>query len=69
MDGPDGKVGHAEVKIGDSILMLADEFPDMGARMGTFEDPLGHKWNVATHVEDVSPEDMEARAAEAMQNM
>jgi PhnB protein len=40
-----------------------------GDRMGTFEDPFGHKWNVATHVEDVSPEDMQKRAAEAMQSM
>ncbi len=111
MGGPDGKVGHAELKIGASVIMLADEFPDMGARgpksvggtpmsivvyladvdavfakalsqgaieldpitdkfygdrMGTFEDPFGHKWNVATHIEDVSPEEMEKRAAKAM---
>jgi PhnB protein len=31
MDGPDGKVGHAELQIGDSVIMLADEFPDMQA--------------------------------------
>ncbi len=112
MDGPDGKVGHAEMKIGGSIIMLADEFPDMGAkgpksiggspvslvvyfkdadatfakslqagatevepvevkfygdRMGAFDDPFGHRWHVATHVEDVSPEAMEKRAAAAMQ--
>jgi PhnB protein len=111
MDGPDGKVGHAELELGDSMIMLADVFPDMGQstpkdlggtpvtvmvyvedadatvakalaagatevsavqdqfygdRSGLFEDPWGHRWNVATHVEDVPPEEMEARAAKAM---
>ncbi len=111
MDGPDGKVGHAELAIGDSVVMLADEFPGMGApspqtvggspvtlmvyvedvdstfetaleagateitpvedrfygdRSGQFEDPFGHRWNVASHVEDVPPEEMKKRAAEAM---
>jgi PhnB protein len=111
MGGPDGKVGHAELGIGDSMVMLADAFPGMGAptpsslggspvtlmvyvadvdtvfaravkagakeiapvqdqfygdRSGQFEDPWGHRWNVASHVEDVSAEDMEKRAAEAM---
>ena len=111
MPGPPGKIGHAELNIGESVLMLADEFPDMGAkgpksvggtpvsimvyvedvdtvfakaikggateerpvenqfygdRMGAFEDPFGHKWSVASHVEDVSPEEMEKRSAEAM---
>ena len=108
MNGPDGKVAHAELQIGDSVLMVADEFPDMGYlgpkkvggspvvisvyvddvdatfakalelgakatrepedqfygdRSGQFEDPWGHKWSVATHVEDVSPEEMEKRMA------
>jgi PhnB protein len=111
MDGPDGKVGHAELGIGDSVVMLADVFPDMGGpsptalggspvtlmvyvenvddvfakamaagskeiapvqdqfygdRSGQFEDPFGHRWNVASHVEDVTAEDMERRAAEVM---
>ena len=111
MAGPDGKIGHAELGIGESVIMLADSFPEMGAptpsmlggspvtlmvyvpdvdavfnraikagakeiapvqnqfygdRSGQFEDPFGHRWNVASHVEDVSPEDMEKRAAEAM---
>jgi PhnB protein len=108
MPDPSGKIGHAEIKIGDSPIMLADEFPDMGYRgpqalggspvsillyvadvdavfnkavaagakvvkplqnqfygdrSGFIEDPFGHLWSVATHVEDVSPEEMERRAA------
>lgn len=111
MAAPEGKIGHAELKIGDSVLMLADEYPEMGIRspkaiggtpvtisvyvedvdavydralkagaksvrpvedefygdrQGQFEDPFGHRWSVATHVEDVSPEEMSRRAAEAM---
>ncbi len=110
MGGPDGKVGHAELEIGNSVVMLADEHSDMGAvgpktvggtpvslhvyvedvdsafqqaldagaterqalenkfygdRSGSFEDPFGHVWHVASHVEDVPPEEMEKRAAEA----
>jgi len=108
MDAPGGKVGHAEIKIGDSHIMLADEYPEMdarspqaiggtpvglmlylqdcvsvvaeavslgakvvkpvqdqfyGDRSGTILDPFGHKWTVATHKEDVSPEEMQKRAA------
>jgi PhnB protein len=104
----EGKVGHAEIKIGDSPIMLADENPEMGYkspttlggtpvsimiyvddvdtifkqalsaggeqqkplqdqfygdRSGTLKDPFGHVWHVATHVEDVSPEEMEKRMA------
>jgi PhnB protein len=106
MDGPDGRVGHAELKIGDSIIMLADENPQMGAisattignspvslyvylpdvdkvvekaqaegakivkpvqdqfygdRSGFLQDPFGHFWGIATHVEDVSPQEMKER--------
>ena len=108
MAQPDGRVGHAEVEIGDGMIMLSDPYPEMGVkspkdlggtpvtisvyvedvdrvfgravqagaralqdvenkfygdRSGQFEDPFGHKWNVATHVEDVSPEEMARRAA------
>jgi len=107
MDGAGGKVMHAEIKIGDSPLMLADECPEMGARgpqslggsavsmliyvkdvdarfnlaiaaggkalrpvqdqfygdrSGTLVDPFGHVWTIATHKEDVSPEEMHKRA-------
>ena len=103
-------VGHAEIKIGDSPIMLADEHPDMGFkspktlggtpvslmlyvddvdatakqalaagakvmrpvqdqfygdRSGTFEDPFGHVWTIATHKEDLSPEEIGKRAAAA----
>jgi PhnB protein len=108
MDGPGGKVGHAEIKIGRSPVMLADEHPEMGIhgpvhyggtpvhlllyvedvdgvvgravelgsklerpvqdqfygdRSGTIRDPYGHQWTVATHKEDVSPEEMKRRMA------
>jgi PhnB protein len=101
-----GKIGHAEIKIGDSIVMLADEFPEMGHRSpkalggspvglaiyvpdvdtlakqivaagakemrpvqdqfygdrsGTFEDPFGHVWTIATHKEDLSIEEIKKR--------
>lgn len=107
-DTPD-TIGHAELQLGNSVIMLADEFPDMGVvgpksvggssvtlhvyvedvdavyeqavragaralqeptnqfygdRSGQFEDPFGHRWNVASHVEDVSPEEMQRRMAE-----
>ncbi len=110
MPGPEGRIMHAEIKIGDSPVMLADEFPDMGAkgpkafggsptslmiyvedvdavfgraleagatevravqdqfygdRSGTLRDPFGHQWTIATHVEDVSGEDLQRRMAEA----
>ncbi|MDQ3973362.1 MAG: VOC family protein [Actinomycetota bacterium] len=110
MPAPDGKVGHAELQLGDSVIVLSDEFPEMGVRSpqtvggtpvtlsvyvedvdgvfdraiqagatalrpvedqfygdrtGQFEDPFGHRWSVATHVEDVPPDEMARRAAEA----
>jgi len=110
---PEGKIGHAEITIGDTTLMLADEYPEMGARgpkalggtpvsfliyvedvdtrfkqalaaggketrpikdqfygdrSGTLEDPFGHTWTLATHVEDVTPEEMERRAQKVMQS-
>lgn len=100
------RIGHAEIKIGDSFVMLADEFPEMdhlgpktrggttvsllvyvndvdsayktaidagakqlrplenqfwGDRMGSLTDPFGHQWSLATHVEDVSEEEMATR--------
>lgn len=111
LEMPDGKIGHAELELGDSLLMLADEAPDYdalgprtvggspitlhvyvedvdavfaaalaagakqirpvtdefyGDRLGQFEDPWGHRWSVATHIEDVSPEEMARRAQAAM---
>jgi PhnB protein len=106
----EGKIGHAEIKIGDSPIMLADEQPEMGYRgpqalggtpvslmiyvedvdtiykqaiasggvelkalqdqfygdrSGTLKDPYGHVWTVATHKEDVTPEEMDKRIAAA----
>jgi PhnB protein len=108
--GDSGKLAHAEVRIGDSHVMLSDEWPDQGFlgpkarggataslmiyladvdsaweraiaagctaekapadqfwgdRMGTLTDPFGHRWTLATHVEDVSEEEMERRMQEA----
>ena len=103
---PDGQIGHAELKIGDSPIMLADEMPGRGYvspktlggtpvsimiyvndvdsvfkkavdtgttvdqpikdqfygdRSGTIHDPFGHVWTIATHKEDVTPEEMKRR--------
>jgi PhnB protein len=108
MDMGGGKVGHAEMRIGDSIVMLADEHPEMGYkspqayggtpvslvlyvedvdalvqqavdagakvtrpvqdqfygdRSGTVVDPFGHVWTIATHKEDLTPEEIGKRAA------
>lgn len=109
MPTPNGKIGHAEMRIGDSPIMLADEMPEMGYRSprslggagvslmvyvedvdrifkqaldagakelhpvrdqfygdrsGTLQDPFGHVWTIGTHVEDVTPEELERRAKE-----
>jgi PhnB protein len=109
LPNPDGRIGHAEVEIGDAVIMLADPFPEMsiqsphqlggtavtimvyvedvdavferaiqagasasravedqfyGDRSGQFIDPFGHRWSIATHIEDVSDEEMARRAAE-----
>ncbi len=106
MPMPGNRVGHAEIQIGDSRVMLADESPEMdaygpkalggspvslmiyvenvdslfdqavragakvlrpvrdqfyGDRAGSLEDPFGHKWHLATHVENVSPDEMMKR--------
>lgn len=103
---PDGRLGHAEIRLGDSVVMLADEFPEYGGkapeafggspvsihlyvedvdaffkralmagarerkpvedqfygdRSGQLEDPFGHLWWVATHKEDVAPEELQKR--------
>ena len=104
MPGPNGTVGHAEIEIGDSVVMLADAPPTAadtsrgvtsslliyvkdvdatwkqalaagaselqplenkfyGDRMGMVRDPFGHEWSLGTHIEDVSPEEMERRMA------
>jgi PhnB protein len=112
MDGPDGRVGHAELQIGNSRIMLADENQSMGAtsattignspvslylylpdvdkvvdkavaegakilkpvqdqfygdRSGFLQDPFGHFWGIATHIEDVSPQEMKERMKKVMQ--
>ncbi len=113
MDGPNGSVGHAELEIGNSRIMLADENPSMGTghssaatigaspvslylyipdvdkvvqravaegakilkpvqdqfygdRSGFIQDPYGHYWGIATHVEDVSPQELEKRMKKMM---
>lgn len=108
MPDPSGRIAHAEIMIGDSHIMLADEHPEMNARSphtlggspvsfmlyvedvdamvaqavtagakltrpladqfygdrtGGVEDPFGHSWYIATHVEDVAPEELQRRAA------
>jgi PhnB protein len=107
---PGGRIGHAEIAIGGSRLMISDEHPEMqvlspqtlggtpmtlhlnvadaaatvakaaaagakvlravkdqpyGERSGTIEDPFGHRWMVATHVEDVSKDELQKRVGDA----
>ncbi len=114
MEAPDNKIGHAELEIGDSLVMLADPFPqsstrppkelggasasifmyvedvdsvvrqavDAGAtvamevadqfwgdRFGTVIDPFGHAWSIATHIEDLTPEEIAERGKAAMAAM
>jgi PhnB protein len=114
MPTEDGKVAHAELEIGDSLIMLSDQFPqatvkppkeiggtssgvfmytenvdetvqqavdaggtitmpveDMfwGDRFGKVTDPFGHEWQIATHVEDLTEEEIQKRASAAMASM
>ena len=114
MEAPGGAIGHAELEIGDSVVMLSDPFPqastrppkelggtsmgvfmyvedvdavvkqavDAGAtvlmevqdqfwgdRFGTVKDPFGHSWSIATHVEDLTPEEIAERGQAAMAEM
>jgi PhnB protein len=114
MEGPGGTIAHAELEIGDSLLMLSDPFPQAGAsppkqvgattvglflyvedvdavvkqavdagatvtmpiddmfwgdRFGSVSDPYGHVWSLATHVEDVPPDELEERGRAAMAAM
>ena len=114
MPGPDGKIMHAEIKIGDSIIFLGEENPQMnvkspqtlggctgtlniyvpnvdeqfkqavsaggketmpvadqfwGDRYGAFVDPFGYQWGIATHKEDLSPEEMKQRSQEFFKSM
>ena len=111
MPGPDGKVMHAEIRLGDSVLFLGEECPDWGVksplslggsgvtihiyvedadaafaraveagatvtmplmdafwgdRYGKLADPFGHNWSIATHKEDLTPQEMAERGAAAM---
>src|SRR6266704_2820946 len=72
MSGPEGRVAHAEMKIGDSIIMMADAtsqnkaMPSQlyGDRNASVRDPVGNIWGISTHVEDVPPEEMQRRMKE-----
>ena len=81
MPGPDGKLGHAEIRIGDSRVMLSDEYPQMAfigpqTRGGStvhihlyVRDPFGHVWHLATHKEDLSMAELRRRAEKAAKEM
>lgn len=109
ISAPDGKIGHAELMIGDAVIMMSDEYPEMdvrgpksiggtavtisvyvedvdavfaraveagaeptrqvedqfyGDRSGQFVDPFGHRWSVASHIEDLTPDQIVERAAQ-----
>ena len=111
MPGPDGRIMHAELQMGDSVVMLCDEMPEYGKRspqtlggtpvslflyvpdvdasfqqavaagarstmpvadmfwgdrFGKLADPFGHEWSIATHKEDLTPEEIERRGRDAM---
>jgi uncharacterized glyoxalase superfamily protein PhnB len=111
---PDGRIMHALLRIGDSMLMLNDEMPEFGAlsplanggsgvtihiytqdvdaafnravsagakvgrplmdqfwgdRYGVVSDPYGHQWSLASHIQDMSPEDMQRAQDEAFAKM
>ena len=113
MPGPNGRIMHAEIEIGDSTVMISDENPQVnsrspqtiggtscclhvyvkdvdttvqaaanagakitqpvenrfyGDRTGTLIDPFGHMWSIATHIEDVTPEEMKKRMAKIAQS-
>jgi PhnB protein len=108
--GKNGKIVHALIRIGDSMIMLVDEFPEWGSfgprslkgspvtihlyvedadaivaraveagatvimpiadmfwgdRYGVIEDPFGHRWSVATHIRDATPEELAKGALES----
>lgn len=114
--GPDGRIMHAEMRVGETVVMMCDEFPEMsstwrspatlggttaamwvyvedcdalhqnavdagaksdsapadmfwGDRLGRLTDPFGHSWMIATHKEDVTPEEMDRRQKEYMTKM
>lgn len=114
MPAPGGRIGHAELAVGNSVIMVADEFPELGFRSpttiggtpitlhvyvsdvdavfaralargakelsavknefygdrtGQFEDPFGHRWSVASHIEDVPEDEMAKRAEEALESV
>ena len=64
LEDVDARVAQA-VEAGATVVRPV-EHQFYGDRSGQFEDPFGHRWNVATHIEDVSPDEMRSRAAQFM---